>query len=252
MIAVRERPHTTLITGGTKGVGRAIAQRFAAPGSRVFVNYHRDVDAAERTVAELRRRGAEAEAIALDVGTPEGCATLLEEVAAHSDRLDLLVHCAVRVLPRPALAVDPHAFHEAVGVNGTALLWLTQAALPLLVEGSSIVYVTSRGARKAVANYAAVGTAKALGEALVRYLAVELAPRGVRVNAVAPSGIDTESARLVHGEEAEERARTAAAANPSGRGVVDDDYTALVAFLASPAAAMIQGQVIAVHGGAGL
>jgi enoyl-[acyl-carrier protein] reductase III len=241
-----------LITGGTKGIGLAIARRLARPGGHVFLNYAHDDDAADRAIAEIEATGVDAHGVRADCGTPQGAAMIVEAVREHTGVLDQVVHSAVQVLPAPVLEMDPHEFDRALAVNGTSLLYLVQAALPLLQRGSSICYLTSRGGRVVLPRYAAVGVAKAMAESLMRYLAVELAPLGVRINAVAPSGIDTAAFRTVYGDQADQLLADAAAANPSGRAVTDDDYTALVEFLASPAAAMIQGQVINVNGGRNL
>jgi NAD(P)-dependent dehydrogenase (short-subunit alcohol dehydrogenase family) len=143
-------------------------------------------------------------------------------------------------------------FTEAIHVNGLSLLYLVQKALPRLSRGSTVTFITSAGARTAQANYAALGVGKALAESLVRYLVAELAPRGVRINAVAPGLVDTTSvAGMVGGEEAAARLlERAARNNPSGRLTQDSDYAAMVEFLQSPAAAFVQGQVIHVNGGA--
>jgi enoyl-[acyl-carrier protein] reductase III len=129
-------------------------------------------------------------------------------------------------------------------------LFLVQAALPLLRRGSSVTYLTSRGGRIVVPKYAAVGVAKALAESLMRYLAAELAPSGVRINAVAPAIVETDAVRTLFGAEAAGLVRAAASHNPSGRGVTDADYTNLVRWLASPEAEFIRGQAIFVNGGA--
>ena len=238
-----------LVTGGTKGIGLAIARRFAKPGTDVFLNYLSDHEAAERAREAVAAAGARVHLLPGDVGTPEGARAVLERVAAVADRLDQLVHCAVRVIPGPLLAIDPADFTAAVNLNGTALLYLVQAARPLLRRGSTVFFLSSRGSRVALPNYAAVGVPKALAECLVRYLALELAPLGVRANCVAPGMVDTEALRRVYGERTDELLRQAAASNPSGRNVVDDDYCGLIEFLASPAAEMIQGQVVFVTGG---
>ena len=241
-----------VVTGGTKGIGRAIAERFSRPGNDVFVNYHRDETAAAEAVRRIEARGARAHPVQEDVGTPAGARRLMAEVAERVDRLDQLVHCAVQVLPGTALDADPDEFTRAVNLNGTALHYLVQAALPLFRPGSTVFFVSSRGGRAVLPNYAAVGVAKALGESLVRYLAVELAPLGVRINAVAPGALDTAAFRQTFGEAAGAMLSQAAATNPTGRGVIHDDYTGLIEFLAGPEAAMIQGQVIFVNGGQNL
>ena len=238
-----------LITGGTKGIGRAIALAFAEPGVDVFLNYAGDDEAAREAHSMVEATGAHCHVIKQDVGSPEGARAVLATVAERTDTLDQLVHCAVRAIPRPALDCDADDFTAAVNLNGTALLYLVQAADPLLVRGSTIFFLTSRGGRTVVPNYAAIGVAKALAESLVRYLASELAPRGVRVNSVAPGVVHTDAVRTLFGDQADEIVKHAAETNPSGRGVRDKDYTSVLRFLASPEAAFVQGQTIFVNGG---
>ena len=240
------------VTGGTKGIGLAVALRFSHPGTDVFVNYRHDEAAAVEAARRITERGARAHPVQADVGTPEGVRRLMAAVGERVERLDQLVHCAVRVVPGPALEADPEDFARAVHLNGCALHHLVQAALPRLGPGSTVFFVSSRGGRAVLPGYASVGVAKALGESLVRYLATELAPRGVRINAVAPGAVDTEAFRAVFGDAAPDILAQTAATNPSGRLVSDDDYTALVEFLAGPEATMIQGQVIFVNGGQNL
>ncbi|MBC7519825.1 MAG: SDR family oxidoreductase [Sandarakinorhabdus sp.] len=238
-----------LVTGGTKGIGLAIARRFAKPGTDVFLNYRADAAAAEQARAEIEAMGARCHLIQGDAGTPAGASAVLAAVAARTDRLDQLVHCAVKVIPEPLLSIDLVALTEAINLNGTALVYLVQAARPLFRSGSTVFFLSSRGSRTAIPSYAAVGAGKSLAESLVRYLALELAPLGVRANCVAPGAVDTEALRQVYGDRTDEIMRQSAATNPSGRNVVDDDYCSLVEYLASPSAAMIQGQVIFVTGG---
>ena len=232
-----------LVTGGTKGIGLDIALAFAEPETDVFLNYHADEAAATEA------KGAYCRLLRGDVGTPDGARRIIDQVGSVTGQLDQLVHCAVRIVAKPTLEITPEELAAAVGVNGLALHALVQAALPLLRHGSSVLFLSSRGGRTVIPNYAAIGIGKALAESLVRYLAVELAPKGVRINCIAPSVVETEAVKALFGDKTEGIMRHAAQDNPSGRTVEPEDYTNLIRYLASPAAAFIQGQVIYVNGG---
>jgi enoyl-[acyl-carrier protein] reductase III len=241
-----------LIAGGTKGIGLSIAKAFAEDAGDVILGYHSDEVAAGMAAEAVADAGGRPHLVKADAGTPEGCAAMAETARAVAGRLDQVVHCAVDAYASTALSADPAQFARAVTTNGTSLLFLVQAVLPLLSRGSTVFYLTSRGGRIVVPNYASVGVAKALAESLMRYLAVELAPRGVRINAIAPAIVETDAVRTLFGAEAGDLVRAAASHNPSGRGVTDTDYTSLMRWLASPPAEFIQGQVIFVNGGANL
>jgi enoyl-[acyl-carrier protein] reductase III len=236
------------VCGGSRGIGRAIAVGLAEPGAHVIVNYLSSEAGARETAALVEDRGARATLIAGDVADPGGAAEVIARARESTDRLDVLVHCAVKAATGPILDAAPATFLEAVQVNALSLLYLAQAALPLIGEGSSIIYLTSRGSRLALKDYAAVGAPKALAEAIVRYLAVELAGRGARANCVSPTALDTDAFRAVFPDDYEERLAAAARNSPSGRAVDLDDVVEVVRFLASPAASMIQGQVLTVDG----
>lgn len=240
-----------LVTGGTKGLGRATALRFAKPGVLVFLTYHTDEDAAVATAAGVEAAGATAHLIQADLGTVSGARTVVARVAEVTDRLDQLVHCAVDTSVRgPLLEMDLDRFSSALQCNGAALLPLVQSAVPLFRRGSSVIFVTSRGSQIAVAGYGAIGPAKSLGEALMTYLAVELAPLGVRTNSVSASTLDTDSLRSVLSEErAVNWLARAAERNPSGRRVELEEVVDAIEFLCSDRAAMIQGQRLNVDGG---
>ena len=241
-----------LITGGTKGIGLAIGKAFAPDAGDVFLNYYRDDEAASRAARDVSAAGSRAHIIKADTGTPEGCASLIATVKQTTAHLDQVVHCALDAYASPTLTADPTRFARAVTTNGTSLLFLVQAALPILSRGSTIFFLTSRGGRIVVANYAAIGVAKAMAESLIRYLAVELAPKGIRINAIAPAIVETDSVRALFGAKTTGLVRDAAGHNPTGRGVTDADYSNLMRWLASPEAEFIQGQVIFVNGGANL
>lgn len=238
-----------LVTGGSKGIGRATALRFSASGNNVFINYSNDDQAAQDTAGEVESRGGIPHLLKFDVGNPEQVKIMAQKIRSTVSRLDLIVHCVVAVIPGYALEISPENWRRAVAVDSLSLVDVIREIKPMLGYGSSIVALSSRGATNAVPNYAALGAPKALTESLVRYLAVDLAPEGIRVNVVAPGALDTAAFRSVFPENYEARLKAAADANPSGRGLTFDDVTGTIAFLASPEAQMIQGRVIVIDGG---
>ena len=243
---------TLLISGGTKGIGLAIAEHLAARGEPMVLGYHRDDGAAAQAVARLAARGARATAVRADVGDVQGAGVLVAACEGLAAGPLHIVHSAAMIYPTALLEADLGTFTQAIQTNGLSLLYLVQQALPQLARGSGIVFISSAGARSTLANYAALGCGKALAESLIRYLVPELAPRGVTINAVAPGLVATTSvARMAGGEAAAERVlERGARANPSGRLTKGADYAAVVDFLLSPAAAFVQGQVIHANGGA--
>ena len=243
---------TVLVTGGSSGIGRAVAEHWGSLGHDVVVNFHSDDAAAAETARLVTAAGGTPHLVKADVGTADGVASIADAVRGLTDSLDLYVHCAALAVTGRALEIDPVQLARAIAVNGTSLVPLTQSLLPVLQRGSSLVYVSSRGARSYVPSYVALGPTKSLGEALVRYLAVELAPRGVRANTVAAGPLDTPAFRTMFGDLAQTRLDAAAAANPSGRGLTVADVVGAVAWVASPEAAMVQGQTVMVDGGLSL
>jgi NAD(P)-dependent dehydrogenase (short-subunit alcohol dehydrogenase family) len=245
---------TVLVTGGTKGIGLAIARRLAPVHGRVVLAYHSDEAAAQAAVAEIGATGGDVVAVKADVGTLDGVASLIGEIERQGQGLSHIVHSAAMIYPTTLLGADMAKFRRAVETNGLSLLYVVHAAQHLLGRGSSVVFITSMGARIPSANYGALGVGKALAEAVIRYLVAELAPRGVRINGVAPGLVHTTSvASMVGSEEAANAVvERAARSNPSGRASRDSDYASLVEYLLSPEAEFIQGQVIAATGGVGV
>jgi enoyl-[acyl-carrier protein] reductase III len=234
---------SVLVTGGSRGIGREIALRFADRGaSRVAVGYLRNDRAAEETAEELRKRGAEPILVRGNVSSER----VVREVAGLGP-LDVLVHNAATGVIRPALETEDKHWDWTLNANAKALLSLARAAAPSMPEGSAIVAVSSLGAQRVLENYVLVGTSKAALESLVRYLGVELAPRGIRVNAV--SGGVVETGALEHFPNREEMLNAARGRTPAGRMVEAGDIADAVLFLASPQASMIIGQTLIVDGG---
>lgn len=241
-----------VVTGGSSGIGRAIAEHFAAPGVDVVVNYANDQAAADETAAAIEAKGGKPLVVRADMGTLDGIRTLAEAVRSEVGKVDQLVHSAASTASGPLLGLDPEAYEQSIRVNGTALVHLCRELGDLLDRGSTVFYVTSRGARYVIPGYGSLGTAKALAEHVVRYLAVELAPRGIRVNSISPGAVDTKAFRNMFPDTYEQRLAAAAAANPSGRGLRIEECGALVELLASPACEMVTGQTVTIDGGASL
>jgi enoyl-[acyl-carrier protein] reductase III len=231
------------VTGGSRGIGRAIARRFAELGAaRIAIGYLRNDRAAEEAAAELRDLGAEPVLVRGNVAS----ARVVEQVAALG-ALDALVHNAATGVIRPALETEDKHFDWTMAANARALLSLVRAAAPSMRPGSSVVAVSSLGAQRVLADYVLVGASKAALEAIVRYLAVELAPRGIRVNAVSAGLVETEA--LEHFPNRAQMLEHCRARTPAGRLVEPDDIAAVVAYLCSPAAEMVRGHTLVVDGG---
>jgi enoyl-[acyl-carrier protein] reductase III len=241
-----------LVTGGSSGLGRAIAERFARGGNDVFVNYHANEAAAAEAEAAIAAAGGTPHLIKADVGTVEGVREVVDVVREHTDHLDQLVHCAAKAVNGPLLDLDPQELRDSVILNGLSLVDLIREAGSLLGRGSVVFYLSSRGGRFVIHEYGALGTAKALGEHVVRYLAKELGPRGIRVITIAPGAVDTAALRAMFPETYEERLAAAAASNPLGRGVEMADAAGLIEALCQPHLEMVNGQTITVDGGLSL
>jgi enoyl-[acyl-carrier protein] reductase III len=232
-----------LVTGGSRGIGRAIALRFAELGAeRVAIGYLRNDAAAEETAEELRGLGAEPLLVRGNV-TSDRVLTEVESLGPWN----VLVHNAATGVIRPALETEDKHWDWTLGANARALLSLARMAAPTMPEGSSIIGISSLGSTRVLENYVLVGTSKAALESLVRYLAVELAPRGIRVNAV--SGGVVETGALEHFPNREAMIRAAQRRTPAGRMVEPQDIANAVVFLASDDADMIRGQTLIVDGG---
>ena len=238
-----------VVLGGSRGIGRAIVLRLAAEGAHVIVNYARSTEAARATAEECRALGVEAEAVRADVGDGEAVDALFRHVEQWGG-LDILVNNAARGLerPRPALAQRPKHLRATMDVNLFGPWRASQAAVPLMEQrgGGSIVNLMSPGAFHYMPHYSAVAVSKGALASLTLYLAVELAPRGIRANAVSAGWVEGSEGEHSYREQVAERVRPHV---PAGRNVRPQDVAAAVAWLCSDEAPMLVGQTIHLDGG---
>jgi enoyl-[acyl-carrier protein] reductase III len=241
-----------LVTGSGRGIGRAIALHFAHLGADVVVNFFRNRAPAEATLAEIQAIGRRGLLVKADVGSIEGIQRLFNEIERQWGGLDFLVSNAASGYNRPALEQKPKGWDWTMNINARALLFAAQRAAPLMEKrgGGAIVSITSPGSFRVLPDYVVVGASKAALEALTRYLAVELAPLNIIVNAVSPGLVETEALKHFDAVRKEKGLiQRTAKKIPAGRLVTPNDVAGVVAFLCTPAASMIRGQVILVDGG---
>ena len=244
---------TVLVTGGGRGIGRAIALRFAAEGADILINFFRNREPAEATADHIRLMGRNVETIRADVGEEDGLDKLFAKVEKLSGGLDILINNAASGYNRPVMEQRMKGWDWTLNINARAALFAAQRAVPLMQPrgGGAIVSLSSIGSIRVMPDYVVVGASKAALEAITRYLAVELAPMNIAVNAVSASLVETDALkhfarmRTEFGESLDEARRR----TPVNRMVTPDDVAGVVAFLCSKDAAMIRGQVLMVDGG---
>lgn len=236
-----------LVTGGSRGIGQAIALKLAAHGASVAINYLRKGAQASEVAATIRAHQVRSLTIQANVASPEEVERMFQTLKTEFGRLDILISNAASGVLRPALELKPRHWQWTMEINAGTLLPLAQQAVPLMPEGGSIVAVSSLGAIRAIPNYTAVGASKAALESLVRHLAAELAPRGIRVNALSAGVVDTDA--LKHFPNRTDLLSESARRTPAGRLVTPDDVADAALFLVSPLASMVIGQTLVVDGG---
>jgi len=237
-----------LITGGSRGIGRAITLKLASEGADVIINHFRRTSQAELTAEEARKKGVIAHIIKANVGEPEKIEAMFQEIESRFGKLDILISNAASGVARPALELDPKSWEWTMDINARALLLCTQRAVKLMPEGGQIISISSLGSHLVMPIYSAVGVSKAALEALTRYLAIELAPRNIRVNCVSAGAVETEALKIFANDETFKKFKTVQN-TPAGRMVLPEDIANLVNFLCSEDSYMIRGQVITIDGG---
>ncbi len=244
------KDRVALVTGGGRGIGKAIALELARQGAHIAFNYLHNHRAAQHTEKEIVAEGVRCLRVQAHLGEEAKIKELFAALEQEFGRLDILVNNAASGVQRHSLELEVKHWDWAMNINARAAWLCAKEAARLMTHGGRIVSITSLGSQKVLPFYLSVGVSKASLEALTRYLAVELAPKGISVNAVSAGHVDTDA--LQYFPNREEMLASARRPTPAGRVLVPEDIARTVAFLCSDEADMIRGQVIVVDGGASL
>jgi enoyl-[acyl-carrier protein] reductase III len=243
-----------LVTGASRGIGRACALRLAEAGADVIVNFMTSQAAAEQTAHEITALGRKTAIVRADVSEREDVVAMIGMINEQFGRLDILISNAASGGFRPLLEATAKNFEAAMSINALALVNLLQAAVPLLAQPerrAKVVALSSHGSHRALPAYGLIGASKAALASLVRHFALELGDRGINVNVLEAGLVETDSTRRLPG--AREMLATRSQHTLVGDRILEaGDVADAVLFLASPLSDMIQGQTIVVDGGASI
>jgi enoyl-[acyl-carrier protein] reductase III len=236
-----------LVTGASRGIGRAIAVKLASEGCDVAANYYNSAEEAQALCAEIGAMGRRAVAIQGSVGIPDSVDEMFVELRKHFDRLDIVVSNAASGVLKPALEMTLKHWRWCLETNAFALDLLAQHAVPMMPPGSCMIAISSLGASRAMPDYGFIGASKAALESLVRTLAQELGRRQIRVNTVSAGVVDTDALRYFPNRE--ELLANFAHRTPAGPTLTPQDVAGAVYLLCLPEAKMITGHTLVVDGG---
>ena len=235
-----------LVTGGSRGMGAAIARRFAGAGCRVAIGYRNESAAAHAVLGDIAELGAQSIGVAGDISNPDDARAMVAQVVERFGHLDILVNCAGIAEYRPFEAVDPELFRATFDTNVLGTIAVIQAALPhLTAPGGRIINFSSALATRPIPTTSIYAASKAAVAALSHALAKEFGPRGITVNTIAPGVIETDMTTQILAE----RGAGIAAMTPLGRIGQTDDIAGVALFLASPEAKWLTGRTIIADGG---
>ncbi|WIE77711.1 SDR family oxidoreductase [Curtobacterium sp. MCSS17_016] len=243
-------PPIALITGASRGIGRLIAQKLGQRGVTVVVTYKGNADLAEESLADVRAAGGDGITAQVDIEQPESIDALFDLVRDTYGRLDMFVANAAASAFKPVADLKLHHLDRSYATNARSFVLGAQRAAELMDRGGRIVVVTSYGSLRAFPTYAALGAAKAMSEAYMKYMAVEFGPRQITVNAVNGGLIDTDSLEYFYTKvPGQAPMDTVLEKLPLQRPGTADDMADAVDFLLSDKAGYITGQVLSVDGG---
>lgn len=236
-----------LVTGGSRGIGKSIALELGRRGATVIINYLKNHEAAKTTVEELKLQGIKTTRIKAHVGEEAAIDSLVSKIENEFGQLDILVNNAASGVMRPTTELSVKHWDWTMNINARGPWMLSVAASRLMPDGGRIINISSPGSTWVLPAYFAVGVSKAAIEAVTRYLAVELGPKGIAVNTVSPGFVMTEALNAFPDQLGIRD--IASRPTPAGRTITPEDVSNVVAMLCSSDAEMIRGQVIIVDGG---
>lgn len=236
-----------LVTGGTRGIGRAISLRLARDGYHVLALYGRNRETADALTAEAQREGLTIETLRGDLTKAETLEVLVNEIRAKAPSIDVLIHSAASGVHRPASELSLKHMRWTFEINVFAIHALLTALLDRIPRGGRVIGVTSAGGTRTIPFYAAVGASKGALEALFRHYAAEFAPRGINVNLICPGLVPTDAVDAF--PDRDDRLRRVLEWTPTGRLTTPENVADTAAFLCSPAADQIVGQTFVIDGG---
>ena len=236
-----------LVTGGSRGIGKSIALELGRRGATVIINYLKNHEAAKTTVEELKLQGIKTTRIKAHIGEEAAIDSLVSKIENQFGQLDILVNNAASGVMRPTTELSVKHWDWTMNINARGPWMLSVAASRLMPDGGRIINISSPGSTWVLPAYFAVGVSKAAIEAVTRYLAVELGPKGIAVNTVSPGFVMTEALNAFPDQLGIRD--IASRPTPAGRTITPEDVSNVVAMLCSSDAEMIRGQVIVVDGG---
>lgn len=249
------RDTKALVTGSSRGIGRATAVALARSGADVAIHYHKQKSAALEVADEIAQLGRQALVIGADLENPEDRAQMFSEIQDAWGALDILVANAAATAFKPIADLKPYHLHRTYSVVVESFLDAAQRALPLMrsrPRSGRIIAISSLGSHYTLPRYANIGSAKAALESMVRYVANEFGPYGITCNAVAPGVVATDSSQYYAQDRYAEFVEAVIRRTPLGRLVTASDVADAVVMLAGPGSNMITGQVLPIDGGAEL